>query len=422
MEIFEDYIGKHCNYLTFIEEYPSSKLKNIIVIPCCNEPELIKTIDSLRNCIKPQFHVEVIIVLNSSVDSENEVIVQNKITKKEIHEWAQKYNQEILKVYLIELENLPAKIAGVGYARKTGMDEAVRRYIISEEKNGIICGLDADSIVDENYLIEIEKLFLSDKECNGCSIYFEHPITGNQFSEEIYRRIIEYELFLRYYKLALQYIEFPHYHFTVGSSFAVSSNIYCKAGGMNKRKAGEDFYFLQKVMPHGNYYALNTTCVHPSCRPSDRVPFGTGAFISQYIDTPDKAFLTYNFKAFLNLKEFFNDIGLFYKTDNELIKKINLKYHSSLINFLELNNFQEALNSINSNTSTMSNFKKRFFLWFDAFRILKYLNFVHQHYYKKELVIESLRSYLFHVNRLTELHLDERELLIQLRNIEKTSS
>jgi len=419
MEVFEKYIKKHSNYPAFIIDFPTENLKNIIVIPCCNEPELIKTLDSLGKCKTPQFPVEIIVVVNSSESAASEIIKQNKKTSRELFEWCKNWNSPMLKAYMITLENLPSKIAGVGYARKTGMDEAIRRFILSEKKDGIISCLDADSTVANNYLIEIEKLFIRDKNCNGCSIYFEHPISGNEFTDDNYRRIIEYELYLRYYKMAIEYTGFPYYHYTVGSSFAVSPITYCMVGGMNKKQAGEDFYFLQKVMPQGNYFALNTTCVYPSARPSNRVPFGTGAFIKEYIETPDKNFLTYNFTAFLNLKVFFDDIELLFKADNEIIKALVSKYHPSLKAFLELNHYQESLKSINSNTSQMESFKKRFFQWFDAFKILKYMNFVHQDFYTKELVIDCLKTYRNFLNRMIDCKLDEKELLDQMRNEEK---
>ncbi len=421
MEVFEKYIEKQSNYSSFINEKPSQNLKNVIVIPCSNEPELIKTLDSLRNCNKPKFPVEVIIVINSAQNADNEIIEQNKKTTKEIFNWRKKWNEDIFKVFSIVLENLPAKTAGVGFARKTGMDEAVRRFILIGQQNGIISCLDADSTVAVNYLIEIEELFITIKNCTGCSIYFEHPVSGNEFSAEIYHRITEYELYLRYYKMALQFTGFPYYHYTIGSSFAVSQISYCKVGGMNKKQAGEDFYFLQKVMPQGNYYALNSTYVYPSARPSNRVPFGTGAFIKEYVNKPDKAFLTYHFTSFINLKVLFDDIETLFKADNETIKSLSLKYHDSLNTFLELNQYLDSLKNINSNTSQLDSFKKRFFQWFDAFKILKYLNFVHQNFYNKKLVIDSLKLYLQHSNRFTECDLDEKELLALLRNNEKNS-
>ncbi|MEZ4848575.1 MAG: hypothetical protein R3B93_08135 [Bacteroidia bacterium] len=72
-----------------------------------------------------------------------------------------------------------------------------------------------------------------------------------------------------------------HAFHCVGSSMAVRSIAYQKRGGMNRRKAGEDFYFLQKFIAEGTLAELSTTKVIPSPRASEKVPFGTGRAIKK---------------------------------------------------------------------------------------------------------------------------------------------
>jgi hypothetical protein len=52
---------------------------------------------------------------------------------------------------------------------------------------------------------------------------------------------------------------------------------------MNKRAAGEDFYFLNKLAKVGRIDYIRETCVHPSARVSTRVPFGTGKRIERFL-------------------------------------------------------------------------------------------------------------------------------------------
>lgn len=87
---------------------------------------------------------------------------------------------------------------------------------------------------------------------------------------------MKYELYLRYYRLALEYTGHPHAYHCIGSAFAVRTLDYVAQGGMNKRQAGEDFYFLQKLIATGRYATLQSTQVYPSPRFSGRTPFGTG--------------------------------------------------------------------------------------------------------------------------------------------------
>ncbi len=132
---------------------------------------------------------------------------------------------------------------------------------------------------------------------------------GDDFPEDIYRYITLYELHLRYYIQGLRYSGFPYAFHTVGSAIAVKAFQYVKAGGMNRRQAGEDFYFVQKLVPLGGYFALNSTTVYPSPRESFRVPFGTGAAISRLMNNPGEEFLTYNFEAFRELRSLFTTAG-----------------------------------------------------------------------------------------------------------------
>jgi hypothetical protein len=386
MEILKRYITKHANYPPFIHDNSNNNIHNVVVIPAVGEPNLIKTIESLRKCNKPNLPVEVIVIINSSSNSSSEILDLNKKNIQTIDNWAYKYNSDDFKVFVIDIPDIPISNAGAGYARKSGMDEAIVRFINAGKSNGIITSLDADAFVSENYLIEIEKLFDWDKDCNACSIYFEHPIAGNDFDSQVYHTIIEYELHLRYYKQMLKYIGFPYYHHTVGSSFAVSVRTYCNQGGMNKKQAGEDFYFLHKIMPLGHYYELNSTCVSPSSRPSDRVPFGTGATVRQFAIEDQKNLLTYNFEVFEPLKKLFAEKEFFFRINPDLIEKQISTYHKILLDFLKVNNFKSAIVEINSNTSNLNSFYKRFFVWFDAFRLIKYLNFAHAQHFKKQSV------------------------------------
>jgi hypothetical protein len=418
--VLERYLQKRSLFPPFTHEVPEKNLGIVVVIPCYSEPGILETLKSLENCQAPQKKAEVVIVINSPEMCDIEIVEQNRETKKEIKEWINRHKKRNHNYRIIVLENIPKKIAGAGYARKVGMDEAVYRLTKTNVENGIICSLDADSLVSTSYLLEIEKLFEKNKDCNGCSIYFEHAIDGNEFESEVYRRITEYELHVRYYKYALKYAGFPYYHYTVGSSFAVSAKAYCLQGGMNKKQAGEDFYFLQKIMPMGNYFELNSTCVFPSSRPSDRVPFGTGPIINQYLQNVDQEFITYNFEAFTPLKKLFTDKNLFFRADDNKIDDIIKNYHPSMVDFLIRNNFKGAIDTLNKNTAEEKNFEKRFFHWFDGFKVIKYMNFAHENYFKKQAIDEAIIALIKSAKIPDYTYINTKETLYFFRNLEKS--
>lgn len=363
-----------------IKSQPANDLGLIVVIPCFNETNLFDSLSALKNCAPPQCSVEVIVVVNNSADS-NEMIKQlNLATYKDGLAWGEQNTTVNLKFYFLLQNELPAKQAGVGLARKIGMDEAVARFD-QIGRDGVICCFDADSLCDENYLVEIENHFKQYPKSPGCSIYFEHPLIGNQFEKNIYQGILNYELHLRYYKRCLQFCKLPYAYHTVGSSMAVRSSAYQKQGGMNKRKAGEDFYFLHKIIQLGNFSELQTTRIIPSPRISDRVPFGTGKAIGDWINSNQHHFYTYNFSSFLVIRDFVDLIPELYIHEFKTITKVLLLHNKFqvLFDFLTLEKFDAAIVEIKKNSTDITSFTNRFFRWFDAFRVLKLVHYLRDH-------------------------------------------
>ena len=188
---------------------------------------------------------------------------------------------------------------------------------------------------------------------------------------------------------------------------------------MNKRKAGEDFYFIQKIIPLGNYYNLNTTFTIPSSRPSDRVPFGTGRTITDYIKNNAKPLKTYHFKSFQDLKQFLeNWEKLFYINETDAFNFLNTLPESIRV-FLETSDFRKHLPEIKSKTTTRDTFRKAFFRWFDAFRLMKYMHFSRDHFHPDIEIQDALELYLTALDRLVEAPSTKKERLIWMRKLDK---
>jgi hypothetical protein len=419
MGFADQYFEKQKDYKFHIKAQPPDDLQYIVVIPCFYESRLIDSLESLYNCSRPEKSVEIIIVINSSSEADNKVKEQNLKTYKETEEWINGHSGSKFHFHIIYMPEISPKYAGAGYARKIGMDEAIRRLNIIQNHSGIIISFDADSICDNNYLVEIEKHYNKYPLANGCSIYFEHPLSGDDFPDTIYRAITLYELHLRFYVQSLRNISFPFAYHTVGSCFSVKALTYVKQGGMNKKKGGEDFYFLHKIIPLGNYADLNSTRVIPSPRPSHRVPFGTGPIINKLLITGESEFMTYNPSSFEDLREFFNLVPGLFKEEPEHIKNKTDKLPKAIREFLHKKNAVYKINEINNNCNNINSFKKRLFNWFNAFTVLKFLNFCTENYYPQISVISAANYLLRRLELMSPENLDELELLKLLRDYEK---
>ena len=385
MKCFDTYYSRFNVAKAYIKEPPNNDVHCIVVIPCFNEPDIATSLRSLLACSPTLFPVEIIVVVNSPENAADNIIARNLDTLATIEEIKHANHRNDIKIFAVYCPNLPKKHAGVGFARKIGMDEAVRRFDQIERADGIIINFDADSTCNTQYLSTIENYFIKNPKIEAASIYFEHPLQGADYPPEIYSAIAKYELYLRYFVAAQRYAGFPYAFHTIGSAFAIKADTYAAAGGMNRRKAGEDFYFLQKIIPRGRYGEIFSAHVYPSPRESMRVPFGTGASITKMCATTNE-YVVYNPEAFEILKRFF-------ATADALRIGGDADTDYRLKDFLTINNFYQEIDGMVSNSASQRTFLQRFFAWFDAFRLLKFLNFVHEKYIHK-IPVEDAAAYI----------------------------
>ncbi|MGD9995076.1 MAG: glycosyltransferase family 2 protein [Salinivirgaceae bacterium] len=416
LQTYQNYLNKHALYPPLIDKAAEKGLLTVVSIPAFNEPDILHKLRSLQQCSPTRFPVEILVLVNHSELAKPEIKAQNTATLHEIKRWAAENNTPRLKFFAVLAADLPKKHAGAGLARKIAMDEALRRFIGAGESDGIIASLDADTLVSENYLAAIENEYRNDSKLKATSFYFEHPVSQPASPDQKPEAMMLYELYLRYYRYALEATGFPDAFYTIGSCFSIRASVYAKQGGMNKRQAGEDFYFLNKIYPLGNCRHLNHIAVYPSSRPSDRVPFGTGPSIIKILEQGE--WPTYRPEYFSYLKEFFSKISRCYQAKPELWQEVYQVLHPSLTAFIAEATFVDKMQELNRNTASAASFVQRFFRWFDAFQIIKYLNFNHSPE-NKIPVTDAAYQFLCQQHSSTVFTKNTYELLMYFRSLEK---
>jgi len=350
----------------------------IVVIPCYNEPGFLDTLRSLLEAPLPAIRIATVVVFNSSERSTAEGVEQNRKSFGQAKEFAENYNDEERLFLPLLFERLPRKYAGVGLARKIGMDLAVEHFLRTDNARGIIVSLDADCTVSENFFNAIYTAFAQNNRLKATVHNFHHRAGNNKILESAVR---QYEDYLRYYREMLRFTGFPFYYHTVGSAFSVLADAYVRVGGMGRQQGGEDFYFLQKVFALGEIAELNDVWVYPLARFSDRVPFGTGPALQKILNEPDDVLKVYSPDAFETLKQLFDRKDVFFRKDPKEVEDMTIDLHPALLHFLKEVRFAEDIADCNSNCASLATFRKRFFHHFNAFRIIKYLNCVHPNFF-----------------------------------------
>jgi hypothetical protein len=266
-------------------------------------------------------------------------------------------------------KEMPAKGGGVGFARKIGLDLALTSLAFGNPGPLLVC-LDADTLVEPNYLPVIAAHFRRSKG-GGAVIPFHHRPAATQAGQEAIER---YELFLRSYVLGLSLAGSPYAFHTVGSAMACTAEAYVRMGGMNRRPAAEDFYFLQQLHRTAGVEQLHGTTVHPSPRPSHRVPFGTGRSISRTLLGERDAIMFYHPDCYRILGEWLQVVAgnLSMDASPMMAEAAAISHH--LQGYLEVSGFPCAWERLQKNNRGSESILSAFHGWFDALRTMKLIH------------------------------------------------
>ncbi len=365
----------------------------IIVIPAFFEKNLHTTLKSLKEAYPNNKGALVLVVINHPEQASEEIKIANQAMYLQTMAWMKKNSSPGLSFHAMYYPDMPAKHGGVGLARKKGMDTACAIFNQQGNPDGVIVALDADTIVEKNYLQSIEQHFSNNPKSPAANIHFEHILPKKQDSA-LYLHISQYELHLRYYVEAQKYCALPFAFHTVGSAFCVKAGVYSREGGMNRKKAGEDFYFLQKILRLGNFSKVKGTTIYPSARTSFRVPFGTGASALKFIQRKENTLYTYNLQSLIDVNSLTDGIAVLYKTDDSGITNYFNMLAQPLKKYLAMQNFKDNIKEMQTNSASEKVFKNRFFTWFNGFRLMRFLNESHPESYQFQPVATEAKRLL----------------------------
>ena len=346
----------------------------IIVIPSYGEGNIGATLDSIAQCTPPECRCEVIVVVNAPADAPERLKEDNKRTIAYLKAWSDSHRSHFRLFFCApDTSHIPGW--GVGHARKTGMDEAVRRFSYLDNPDGVIVSLDADCIVNRDYLTGLYALLYNAKGKNGCTITLYNSRDDEKLPAGITAAALKYELGRRYMFFGFRYAGYPWCFNIYGSAMAFRAGIYVKAGGMNKRQAGEDFWFMRKILPAGGFFHNSVSGVQASARVSARVPFGTGRSVQEIISSPGGLRNFPDSEAFDDLKKLWDGAYSLFKKDMQEINRFYHQLPDRLKEFIADEKFAGSVLNVSSNTASSASFARRYFIVFDLLFGIRYLNY-----------------------------------------------
>lgn len=372
-----------------------------IALPVLDES---KNISPLLNCLRLQSfsNFEIVVCVNQYDDwwnnSDKLLICKDNLKSIELLNPA-----DDLNIHFIDRstkgKGWPAKRGGVGWARKTLMD-----YITNiSDRNDIIVSIDADTYYPPDYLQSIFDYFVENETSGGLAIPYYHKLA----SDETDRLILRYEIYMRYYLLNMIRVKNPYGFTALGSAMAFPVWAYKKVGGLTPVSAGEDFYFLQKLVKATNIGNFCSSIAYPSPRFSNRVDFGTGPAIIKGKSGDWESYPNYHYC-------FFDEVEKTYNLFHNLYEK---NIETPMDEFLETQTKKKNIwNPLRKNYKDRKNFMGACVNKVDGLRILQFLR-------KQQTTVEISDEEIIH-DYLNLYYKDEIDgnLLLELKEFRYASS
>lgn len=351
---------------------PAGLFSGAVVIPSLAESaNLPRTLHSLAaNPPELLARFLILVVVNHRGDGPVADRSDNLATLAALPGWRQEYGLAHLHWVDAASEGmeLPSK-QGVGLARKIGLDLALQHLDFNQDDPLLVC-LDADTLVQPDYLPALTSHFAV-ASAGGASLPYRHCPAADPEGQAAIDR---YELFLRTYVLGLELAGSPYAFHTVGSAMACRASAYVAAGGMNRRLAGEDFYFLQQLHKTSGVASLAGTCVHPSPRSSHRVPFGTGRSVGDMLAPGGGQLLFYQPMLFGIVAQWLATVaGHDGAEGGELLDRAAL-ISPHLRTYLAQAGFAAAWDNLRQHNPDQEKLLAAFHGWFDAFRTMRLMH------------------------------------------------
>ena len=348
---------------------PDGKFNQAIIIPSYGESGYLpKTLSSLeKNDLELLQNTLVIVVVNHGENANEFIKKDNKKTLEFLSTAEYPFALGIVDASTEKLE-LPAKHAGVGLARKIGMDLALLHVI---DKKSLLFCTDADTILDSHYLKTILNYFIKHN-VDAAVVEFCHLAPENKDLEKTIR---EYEKFLYSTARKIKESGSPYGYVAMGSTMVCNVNAYKAVGGMPRKKATEDFYFLQELAKFCGVHTIPDILVYPSSRTMSRVYLGTGFRMEQAQQGFEIRSLNYSKYAFTLLQQWITLGTAAWKMSlAELLEKTESQ-NKELKNFLLKEGIENIWKNLQTSSPSENHFTKQFHRWFDGLKTIRFLKY-----------------------------------------------
>ena len=372
----EQYLGRYAEREAGIAQLLGEHYRRVLVVPVHREDASL--LDGYRRAalLAPGRTLCVVVVNDTEVSAESALSLRDLSARLEAPRVIAD-DPPVLLGRLPELDvlvidrassgfTLPAA-QGVGLARKIGADLALAMWRGQLIETPLLYSSDADVVLPDDYF----ESALEPPEATARLYRFWHEPGGDAVID---RATALYEISLRYYVLGLRAAGSPYAMHTIGSTICIDAWAYAAVRGFPRRKAGEDFYMLDKLAKLGQVADVPGSPIAIRSRRSERVPFGTGRGVSRLLETGTLSL--YEPEVFVMLGEFLTSLDDFaVHGDAERfvtgLGRAGGRGAALLSDLARAWQLPAVLAGARSQSTDVAQLRRRLHTWFDAFRTLK---------------------------------------------------
>lgn len=390
------YLEKHAYCPPQIVEPPHPDLRLVVVVPITSG-QTISILLSLLLSHLPEGALEVIAVAYGSEawwegpkSGLAEVCGWVELLIAEREERCAEFGYAPRPLHLIKMPDLPEKHAGTGLARKIGMDEAVHRLRQVGNVEGLIVSLDADGFGIAESMDDLEHFMRQNRHLDSVAIPFEFE-SAAEGNPELVEAVKWTRLESETRVIGLRSAGHPYAFPLENVGMAVRLRAYEAQSGMNRRKTGDIFGFLQKFIEigrHGTYWGTQI--------PGD--PYVSSSVHANSEILAKRSFWgtkkpkTYAVNSYKELATGISQIGHFFETNEvEFLLQWN-RLPEIFQKFLHQNDGKNALQECLKYSRSREAFMGRFFRWMDSLRTLRFLEYCAEHHWPRVPVDVAARE------------------------------
>ncbi|MBV8072043.1 MAG: glycosyltransferase family 2 protein [Acidobacteriaceae bacterium] len=232
---------------TLVREPPAHSLNTCVIVPACNEEELLPVAlhslaeQKLLNGTRfPHEAYETILLINNTTDHSREAALR-------VRGMYPSFQLHIVERWLNRSQ------AHIGYVRRLLMDEACQRLETVGAENALILSTDGDTRVAPNWIAHNREEIRCGAEAVAGRIGVSASEQGMldaktrefQRCDDLYRRLISW---LEWRLDPEEHDPWPRHHQHFGASLAITPSAYKRAGKLPPRRYFEDIALYRQLM------------------------------------------------------------------------------------------------------------------------------------------------------------------------------